>query len=324
MVTPQLNWRFIAPTHPASTASADVLATMKEQIILSSSYWRIVESSATGSNSLVLTQVSQDFKPMYIVIANNITGTTAYRVPDTNANAASALQIGLALGSGTFLNAQSETPFGSTYTRWWRYWTIGLLANLSQSFFIEGEDVLAIGMRSSTTNTQFISVAGAICETVDTTIAEDTMGRVCGIMSTGTSGLNGVAWASLGAFPGHLTNANQVHAGIFGVSGSTPVNDVIPIRRQTFTNISTGLLLISGSSASARVGLPLHMFSLTPATKDYVVGKLRNMYATANSTHLVTFSSGANNVAVVVGHSNTTPGNVMMFAPLSGTQLNYV
>jgi hypothetical protein len=48
------------------------------------------------------------------------------------------------------------------------------------------------------------------------------------------------------------------------------------------------------------------------------------MYATANSTHLVTFLSGASNVAVVVGHSNTTAGNVMMFAPLSGTQLNYI
>lgn len=234
---PKLNWRIAAtPSIPSTTAATNVFATLKTQL-QSCQYWTLVETPNTGTTSLLFrpNATYSTSSNCNIVLAYNITGSTAYRAPD-DAAAAGTTQYRLAVGltpditengSGSFRGQNADRPFQTATgnPRWSGYWFCANTGSISASFVVESEDNIFIGFkdRSSTSGT-FGFLAGAIIESYDSLSGENNF-RLYGMLTSGPTNIAATFWSTLTAFFGNTSTNSTNHAGVFIVSGGVANGD---------------------------------------------------------------------------------------------------
>lgn len=343
-VTPPV-WHFISQSSPASTASSDVFATMRAQMDASGVYWETVETPNTGTNSILFRAVTTQAIPfysssgdvvsttiltaseLYVLFANNITGSTAYRTPDNNTSAAARFQVGFNIGSASFLGANRDRPFLNLSGNLWSgYWVAGTLSILSQTFFLESEDILAIGFRETAGN--YVALCGAIIEGV-----HNDAYRYYGMMTCGSTAITSNMWAlSAGVF-GHSTSANANHFGVFdqkrgaiqmtGTIGSvgidnTPAKAVFEfLSRNTNSTVATNFV-----TGTTRIFEPVKYYYNSGSNE--MIGYLRGIYITGDAVSLSTvFDSTGRDVAKILSNSRVAVADAAAFLPLSGSVVSY-
>jgi hypothetical protein len=318
-----IEWRLIRPTHPASTASVDVIATMKSQLQQSATYWTLVETPNTGTQSLLLaSSTSTGARQMYIVIAGNITSSAAMFNEATTA-LTNSIQFGLCVGSASFLGHQLQSPFGPQIDQNGPYWTRyatagGILSALSQTYFLESAESLAIGLRPTGTTVYGMSIAGAIIDRIETGRPEVTDDRCYGISSTGRDGsLSNVGGAST-SFPAGSPSAGGRNCLIFIQSGSLMTNELAFIE---LSHLRTTNSFVTDTTSS----IPTTMFhplfgntSSTSTTRTFV-GKFRGLYLTRYTRGMAFFTQNGVTFALSVTNQTVSLGQGITFAPFSGS-----
>lgn len=228
---PKLNWRIAAtPSIPSSTAATNVIATLKSQL-QSCQYWTLVETPNTGTTSLLFrpNATYSTSSNCNVVLAYNITGSTAYRAPDDAAPAATRqyrLAVGLTPditenGSGSFRGQNADRPFQTATgnPRWSGYWFCANTGSISASFVLESEDNIFVGFKDrSNSSGTFGFLAGAVVESHDRLDGENNY-RVYGMITSGPIVIAGTFWSQDTAFMGNGTINSVAHAGAFIVSG---------------------------------------------------------------------------------------------------------
>lgn len=315
---PRLNWRLLGPRRNANTASGSI-ASIKQMVIASSSYWRLIETPNTGTTSAVIAPLTSSIS-FYVVVTTGITGSSAYLTPDTNDATirANDIQVGLYMGSGSFLGPQRDQPFsGSILNRWSKYWHGGHAASLTQSYIIEGTEALFIGIRGPTTN-QYGCILGAIGESDsrsgDTTgVLSSSFGsRQYGIITTGDTAIDINFHATQNNFLSNYNVANSSHAGFFLQGGAPTDTNMANLLRTTVATITTGQSTVSGSNTL--IGSPVYM--MTSGSQGRF--RLRDIYVTENMVNLTVISQSGAPVGVAVAADGTTATNAILFAPMSG------
>lgn len=317
---PRMNWRLLGP-RIGSANTTNNIASIKQLIIQSGSHWRLVESPVTGTTSLLLQPVTSSAQ-IYVVIATNITGALAYASPDAPAQAltASNLQVGVYIGSGTFLGPQRTFPFtGSTSNRWSGYWYGGNFKTTTQSFVIEGSEALYVGSRSATN--QYGALLGIIGETYessgeppDNSPLGGSGRRKIGIITTGNEAINTVFLGSQTGFFGFNANSGFSHSAVWNTIVIGTGSTIHPMWSMTVGNPATSLYTMQSISL---IATPIYMVS----TASQFLCKIRDVYTAPNFRNLTLLQQTGTTVGVFIGGAGNTatPADSILFAPFSGT-----
>lgn len=313
-------WNLIAPNPVDSTSPSDILASVRAQITGSSLYWDLVATPTPGSCLVITpkTGVAPSAGQLHIVLANAITGTTAYAAPDQNTSNATRLQCGLTTASGTFLTHQSDEPFGTGH-RWSEYWHCATTTSISSSFIIESEESILFGFYHTNGN-KYGVLAGAVLESFESGTGEYVdsttgTGRMYGMLTGGQGVWSTNLWASHAVFS-HSNFNGLYHGGVLMTSGGVQHNHFQAMRRHgKFTTSQNGLLTADGT----RYGHPCS-FYLFESTREEALGRLRGVFVTANDKGITTYMSGAMAMAYGVGTDDLGAGTgaTVLFAPVSG------
>lgn len=318
---PRMNWRLLGP-RIGSANTTNNIASIKQLIIQSGSHWRLVESPVTGTTSLLLQPVTASAQ-IYVVIATNITGALAYQSPDVNAQAftASNIQVGLYVGSGTFLGPQRTYPFtGSVSNKWWGYWYGGNFQTTTQSYVIEGSEAIFIGSRSATN--QYGSLLGVIGETDALSgepAANSPIGgtgyRKIGVITTGNDPISSIFLSSQNGFFGHFDGSSHSHAGVWSSNVIGTGSTIHPMWMSGLSSPATSLYTIQSVSL---IAAPIYMVS----SASQFLCKIRDVYVAPNFRNLTNLISGSTTVGVFIGGAGNTAtvANTVLFAPFSGAQ----
>lgn len=352
---PPLNWRLGAsPARPTTTSATNVIARLKTQI-QGLNYWQLVESPNTGTLSLVLkpigapTNNSSQFSSasnMNVVIASNVTGSAAYRTPDTNtSNGQFRLQFGLTPnitegGSGSFRGRNADRPFKTATgnPRWSGYWHCANTGSISASFILESLESIFIGFKDNTSNSGTMGILiGVLAETFDSASGESW--RRYGMATTGISSMATNFWASTAFFFGSFNQDGNPHMGVFAVSGGTPVGDAQnglsaniwehSYRADVMAPNYDGYATWSGSPAGSRqIAFPVTFFAADVAGGTTApfneIGMLRGVFAASDDMGgLIRIQSGGIDQAfkVVSTHHKTSTNNAFIVGPASGSGL---
>lgn len=340
LVLPRLNWRLISPQRPATVSGSDIIATVKSQVVNSCSYWQLVESANTGSNSILLKPRSafSTSSNCNVVLAYNVTGTNAYRSPDTGAPTAQyKLQIGMTPditenGSGSFKGPNADRPFQvSGDPRWSGYWHCAATGSVSASFILESEDSIFIGFRTNLSSSGTMgALAGNIIETIDSGSGENNM-RLYGMVTSGPTSISTAFWATNTSFLGNTNSADSNHAGVFTVSGSRTQSDTqwSYAFKLSFTDVgspsigdySTWNNTAAGPAGSRQIGFPVAMNTgdANDAAPFRLLGVLRGIYHGADEFGLAQITSGSTTVAYKLPTSWSGYQDAALFAPASGS-----
>lgn len=306
--TALLEWRFISPVSTPTTSAVDILTTIAGQVRASSQYWQILETPNTGSNSIVLQSLSSAVEQMYVVIANNVTASGAYRFPDTSATPQANLQVGICLGSGSFLGSQRVEPFSGSVS-WSGYWHYGTTTSLSQSFILENDEALLLGLRETDQN--YAALFGALIEANDTNIGEND--RNFGMMTCGPSALSAAFLGSTSQFLGFSATVNSPHAGVW-ITRRGGSRTFVPVRHAVnylFSN-SSATTVNSGSL----IGVPIYMCH---ASGSYMIGRLREIFATRDTTSLSSVNISGSTCGYFVSSRRNSETDTILLAPYSGS-----
>lgn len=329
-------WRVIQPTHPVSTAAADVFTSMRGQIQSSSQFWQVVQTAATGTNSLLLRCVNPAPIPfwsgttgttaltgsdLYVLLANNITGNTAYRDPDSNASAAARIQVGVAIGTGTFEGAQRDLPFSQpSGSLWSGYWVAGTITTLSQTYFVEAQDIIAVGWRETAGN--YAAICGAI---IEGSKGPDSH-RFYGMITNGSTAISSNGWAVTSGYMGHSTSANANHVGIFFPRRGAIVSISTALGNRTawenVTKLSNNIGATNFVTGSTRIFEPAQCQYVSASSEH--TGFYRGIYMTGDLRALesVLDSAGAE-VARILGNSRVAAADSFACVPISGSVVSF-
>lgn len=278
---PSLNWRLLGPSAPTSATGSAVIATIKENFVVSGSYWQLVESGHTGSFSLIVEPIlnngtGSSAGNLQVVICNNLTGSNVFQYNHTNTSADDRLSVGILVGSGSFKDFQHEEPFGQG-KRWSKYYHIGVPSNVSASFVLESEETLLIGHKTTST-TFYAGYVGAILESLDSGSGEKVSGltgRRYGIMATGATTISANWKVGANQWLGNSTSANSVGAGVLGASGSHKFDDWIHLEKISESSVAGTNEFTTADGFD--IAWPIQMATDYTSNK-YAVGTVRGLY----------------------------------------------
>lgn len=345
---PKLNWRIAAtPSIPSSTAATNVIATLKSQL-QSCQYWTLVETPNTGTTSLLFrpNATYSTSSNCNVVLAYNITGSTAYRAPD-DAAAAATYQYRLAVGltpditengSGSFRGQNADRPFQTATgnPRWSGYWFCANTGSISASFVLESEDNIFVGFKDrSTSSGTFGFLAGAVVESHDGLSGENNF-RIYGIVTSGPVVISTTFWSSLTTFFGHNNTNSTSHAGVFIVSGGVAYGDATSglstnvwqymfkdgTQTVAYDDYSTWKATPAGSR---QVVYPVSAYGAgaTGAAPARALGIYRGVFHTSDEAGgIVRFQSGGiDQIFKVSATHNNTNNDAFALGPASGSGL---
>lgn len=337
MSLPRLTWRLIKPRDLAVTGTiAGAIAGMKSQIINSGVFWEIVESAATGSETIIIKPTTVNLTGssdnMNVVITGNVTGTSAYQQDHTNTDAEDYLCVGFTPDirghggaggiSGSFITASSDTPFGNvggvSNVRWSKYWKFcDILTNdLSGTFFLESEESIFIGIRNAGNPNTFGTHVGACLESFDSGSGEHvtgTTGRVYG-MTASANVRDALIWGINGWFSSTVTD-NSFVSGIFVVSGGVTHDKFDVVRKNDVYAMTAGE---GTTSEGTIVGLPFHVSTYYAPSR--FVGRSRGVYTMDDRIGGVhEFIDGAAQVVAYAVGVQAAAADALLFGPASGS-----
>lgn len=324
---PRLNWRRLGPAIPDSTSITDILISVKNLIIDSSSYWQLVESSGTGSNSLIVRPTGQLSSSMQVILAGAVSQDDAYRTPDTNASNATRLQMAFTPISGTFNSGSydSSTPFGNI--RFSKYWHVSTTTSTSASFILESEESIFFGFKD--TSQQILGgLVGAILEPYDETTGEQN-GRIFGMITAGPTAIPAGFW-NQATFLEHVHVLSSPHAGVFTVSGSVAnastgsnTHDWTFIKKDIgapgagVSEFSTWGASPTGASI---IGIPIpYSTQANSVTALRAIGRSRGFFFSQDAEALTTLMTGSAQGAIRIGGATNVVDDAVMFGPMSGS-----
>lgn len=356
---PKLYWRIgAAPSRPnnsdKSTAQQQ-LSTLLTQV-QGCRYWQVLADgtaqtppyivigpyqTATANSSQVSTSSN-----MQVVITTNITGSTAYRTPDTNtANGQYRLQFGMTPnitegGSGSLSTVQRDRPFQTATgnPRWSGYWHTFATASVSASFIFESLDSIYIGFKDNTSTSGTGGfLVGNIVEAFDSASGENNFRRY-GMVTGGATSFNSTFWTNVTSTTAMFSTTNNdgtVHVGTFIVSGGVPNGDTATgvsakvwehaVRFHSSTpgydDYATwhNTALLSGAN---QVAYPIPMYSqaVSSAAPFKALGILRGVFMTSDDRGgLVRIQSNSlDQVYKVTATFNQTTNDAFLLGPASG------
>lgn len=318
MVLNRVSWNLLGPIHIPSGSSTAVISTVKSLFAVSSSFWQLVETANSGTNSIVVKPIlnnnTASSNNIHVVIAVGVTASAAYATNHTAASANERVQIGICAESGTFKTFQHIEPFGQN-KRWSKYVHCAGTAIISASFILESEESLFLGFKDRSTNSGTLgALVGAIGESFDSGSGDKvtgSTGRLYGLASSGPAIMGTTFWSVNTGMFSQSTTANQSAAGIFATSGGISYNVFDTIQRYEVPSTQNNI-----TANSFKVGVPF--FWKKQSNEFRAIGKPRGVYMYEETKGLLQYSSGAQVVAYSVSAQFGTTADTMMFVPASG------
>ena len=363
---PPLYWRIGAtpsrPNNSDKSTAQQQLNTLLTQV-QGCHYWQVLADGTAQTPPYIVigpigapTANSSQFSSssnMQVVITTNISGSTAYRSPDTTdattpGRSQFRLQIGMTPditqgGSGSLSTAQRDRPFQTATgnPRWSGYWHCANTGSVSASFILESLDNIYIGFKdNAAASGTFGVLVGNIIETPDSASGENNFRRYG--MATGGSNQSFATtfWTTTvaaGSIFGTVNADGAVHVGTFIVSGGIPNGDVTAgvstkiweyhyhgaTATPTYDDYATWH---TGPAGSRQIAMPVVMYSSTLATNAVpfrYTGILRGVFHASDDRGGIQKiqSGGIDQVYKVTATHNQNTNDTFIVGPASGSGL---